>query len=103
MLATLFTAFLVTIAVQALMMLSVMRESPDTFAQEFDFPGIAVSFPLNLLVYCIVVLLIVSIHRKALSFCEGMFSKEKREQRLIDRIRRGARPKPDGDGLKPAP
>ena len=103
MLATLFTAFLVTIAVQVLMILSAIGQSPDTCFQELDFPGIAVSFPLNLLVYCIVVLLIVSIHRKALSFCEDIFSREKREQRLIDKIRRGTQPRPDGERQKPAP
>ena len=102
-LATVFTAFVCTLVVQILLIFSAMRENPETFAKDFDFKGMAITFPVNLLTYCIVVLLIVMIYKKALSFCTDMFSKEERDQRFIDKFRRKAQHEPEGDRLKPAP
>lgn len=89
-LATLLTALLCTVVVQALMILSAMRENPETFAQDFDWKGIAITLPFNFLTQCIVVLLIVMIHKRLLSFCTNMFSKEKRDQRVIDKFKKEA-------------
>lgn len=93
-LATVFTALACTVVVQALMILSAMRENPETFAEDFDWKGIAITLPFNFTTQYIVVLLIVMIHKRLLSFCTSMFSKEKRDQRVIDKFNKEAHYQP---------